>query len=259
MGSGEPEDKEPRFEWEDEIESTIADVQGGDLTFFLEKIIHADEVLHDGHAFSKRDVNQLRTLAELATPTDEDLINALDLFVVRIGWKRMRLIKKRASDRVSDLKRGLLTPLRKACEALDDRDVQLEFVQDEMAFRPQHRDELKEAIDAFLETAAEQIELIKATSKSGKAYDNDLKYYHVHLTDALLEAMGCPILPSRLADDANSWFLSVVRLLAGPIFGRELDRDGFTSLVREFVDNQNSNIRTEIDKFRQKQCGKVSK
>ena len=58
----------------------------------------------------------------------------------------------------------------------------------------------------------------------------------------MLEYLGVKESPSHLSEDKNSWFFAVVSLFACPIFGRDREREGFTSLVREFVDNWNLNI-----------------
>lgn len=198
------------------------------------------ETLHNGHAFKPDEIDSIRTLGSIKAVPEDQLRRTLDIFVLRVGWKRMRLIQKRPSERMDDFERQLIKPLRKALTSLKQRDIALEFIQDDMVLRPWHLDNMKERLATFLESADQHLSLIRDSSRSGKAFDTDLRRHHVNLADCMFEFLGCPDLPSRLSDDANAWFLNSVRILAGPVFGRREERDGFSSLVRDHVDGYNN-------------------
>jgi len=242
-------DPSERYEWEVEIPDDLTKLTDGEISELLVGVLASGEELKVGHAFSENEVGTLRDWTDIGedqVPTEE-LHRCLDLFVLRVAWKRMRLVDKQTSKRIADLNREIIKPLQRALKAIDQRDFQLEFVQDEMSFRPEHREELGSVLNKFLKAAKIHQAQLRESSKPGKSFDNELKYYHVHLTDVMLEFLGVKKSPSRISDDNKSWYFTVVGLLAGPVFGRDRERDGFTNLAREFVDNWNSNVKRALE------------
>jgi hypothetical protein len=243
-------------DWNDLVLPTLIGKSKQDITDSLRLCCIRD--LFNGHAYSPSEIEQIRDWAKISPDKfdDEALTETLDVFAFYVGWKTVRGVDQTAAERIKKINRELIQPISKIKRCLNEKNVALEFMQDEQDLSSGCLTKLHDAFDQCLAEASAHIKVIEETKANGRRSLAREKIFHVQTVEILLDYLDSFRLPKRTNLEECAAFLTLVRLLAAPLFKKpdaakskekKPQTDGFTTIVRNFVDSWNREHANLID------------
>jgi hypothetical protein len=211
------------------------------------KIIAASTIrpLQEGHAYSLRELRELRNILRMQDDRDSDIEQLQcesDKFAFLVGWQVQGERQLSGKKRLEDVRKKLFQPAQALLEALSNREFVKEFSVPWGGFRGFDHAKFKQDLQTAVAAAKAHVAAIEKQMARGRAWDYGLKRLHVYMTACFCEHFNHSFEPKRLnssVKEERHMFQEAVELLAKPLFESTGRTSGFSSAIREHVDGWN--------------------